>query len=198
MAEVNARGSSAEAVAAVACALVVAAGCGVVDTGVRVVDGGGGGGVSPSPESGGGDKDEAVSVDPVAVLREDPGVSPKVKEMVARPCSGEGYAEGWFPVYDTYTTIGGADVPVVIISVQGCADVVACSGVAASYVYRLWEDRTERVFATEEPMSEVTASDGRLSLQRPVWRPSDPSECPTGADMVPLRWDGDKLVADGE
>ncbi|ASU84096.1 hypothetical protein CDO52_16040 [Nocardiopsis gilva YIM 90087] len=181
------------------CTLSIVSGCGVVDTGVRVTGKSGDATASPTPESSvSPGRREAPSVDAVAVLRADPGVNQDIKDLIAQPCSGDGYGDGWFPVYTSYATLTGTDVRVAIINVQGCADVVACPGVRASYVYRLWEDRTKRVYTSEEALSEVSATGGQLSVQRPIWQPNDPSSCPSGGDMVPLRWDGSKLVAAGE
>ncbi|CAM3963352.1 hypothetical protein NORO109296_15440 [Nocardiopsis rhodophaea] len=199
MAKVDIRGASAITAVVIVCTLAAVSGCGVVDTGVRVEAGSDKGTANPTPEPGADPhRREAPSVDPVAVLREDPGVSQDVKDLIAQPCSGGEYGSGWFPLYASYTTIDDTDIQVVAINVQGCSDVVACTGVQASYVYRIGENRTKRVYTSEERMGEVIVKNGDLFVQRPVWQPNDPPACPRGGELVPLSWDGTRLVADGE
>lgn len=200
MAKVNGRGASAGTAAGIVCALSLVSGCGMVDTGVRVAGQTDSGTVSPAPRpSADPDRREARSIDAVTVLREDPGVSQDVKDIIAQPCTGSGGdGAGWFPVYTNYATLAGTDVRVALIDVQGCADTVACPGTRATYVYRLWDDRTKRVFAAEDSLSEVIAEGGELFVQRSSWQPGAPSACPSGGALIPLRWDGDKLVADDE
>ncbi len=196
MPKVNLRVRADVGAVAVVCVVSVAGGCGMVDTGVRVVEDGGTS--SPTEPPTATAEGESVSVDAVEVLRDDPGVSQDVKDMVDQPCTAEEYNRGWFPVYTRYTSIAGPDIPVVIIDVQGCDDAVACTGVQASYVYRLWEDRTERIYTTTEPMGQVTARGSELVLQRPIWERGDPPACPGGSDTIALTWNGSELVTEDE
>lgn len=174
--------------------LAVIGGCGMVDTGVRVVENTDDRVTRPTatPPTRPGD-DEALSVDPVEVLRDDPGVSQDVKEAIAQPCSDDAY-EGWFPIYSNYATI--EEMPVVIINVQGCADLASCVGRLASYVYRLSERDAERIYTSEGVQSEVRARNGDLFVVRPEWRGDDSATCPTGSEMVPLIWNGDDFEAE--
>lgn len=175
----------------IVCALVAAGGCGIAGDGVRVAEDAGGADTGPSPDSQPHPAEgEAFSIDPVTVLREDPKVRQDIKDLVVQPCTGE----GWFPVETVYATVAGTDVQVVVINVLGCTSPYLCASGYASYVYRLWEDGPEQVFAAEETSTTVFVVDGEFTLEWQVWLPGDPVDCPTGLDSVPLTWDGDELV----
>ena len=181
----------------VMCALIAASGCGIAGDGVRVAEDGGAT-TAPVPESQSHPAaGEAFSVDPVEVLREDPEVRQDIKDLVARPCTGEGYDGSWFPVETVYATVAGTDVQVVIINVLGCTSPYLCATGYASYVYRLWETGAEQIYAAEETSTTVLVTDGEFSLEWPVWEPGDASDCPTGLDSMPLTWDGERLVEGG-
>lgn len=181
----------------VVCALMAAGGCGITGDGVRVAEDGGATtapAADPPTEPAAG---EAFSIDPVAVLREDPGVRQDIKDLVARPCTGDGFDGSFFPVETTYATIAGTDVQVVVVNVLGCDSPYLCASGYASYVYRLWEAGPERVFAAEETSNTVMAADGEFTLERQVWLPGDTADCPTGLDSAPLTWDGDEFTEGG-
>jgi hypothetical protein len=181
----------------VVCALIAAGGCGVTGDGVRVAEDGSAT-TAPVPDSptepAAG---EAFSVDPVAVLREDPAVRQDIKDLVARPCTGDGYDGTWFPVETAYATVAGTDVQVVVIDVLGCTPPYLCATGYASYVYRLWATGPEQVYAAEETSTTVMVADGEFSLEWPVWLPGDDADCPSGLDTAPLTWDGDRFVEGG-
>lgn len=182
----------------IGCALIAAAGCGIAGDGVRIAEDAGDAGTGPVPDSEPHPAEgEAFSVDPVAVLREDPEVRQDIKDLVARPCTGDGYDGSWYPVDTVYATVAGTDVQVVVIDVLGCTPPYPCATGYASYVYRLWEDGPEQVFAAEETSTTVVVTDGEFSLEWPVWLPGDDTDCPTGLDSAPLTWDGDEFVEGG-
>jgi hypothetical protein len=181
----------------VMCALLAAGGCGIAGDGVRVAEDSGAATVpvpdpQHDPEAG-----EAFSIDPVEVLREDPGVRQDIKDLVARPCTGDDFDGTWFPVETAYATVAGTDVQVVVVNVFGCTPAYLCATGYASYVYRLWESGPEQVYAAEETSNTVMVADGEFTLERPVWLPGDDVDCPTGLDAVPLVWDGDRFVEGG-
>jgi hypothetical protein len=176
-------------------ALIAAGGCGIAGDGVRVAENGGGATTAPVPDA---QPDpapgEAFSVDPVEVLREDPDVRQDIKDLVARPCTGDGYDGSWFPVDAVYATIAGTDVQVVVIDVLGCTAPYLCASGYASYVYRLWESGPEQIYAVEETSNTVLVTEGEFTLEWQVWLPGDDADCPTGLDSVPLTWNGERLV----
>ncbi|KIH98067.1 hypothetical protein LP52_15290 [Streptomonospora alba] len=173
-----------------AAAGMAAAGCGVVDTGVRVS------GAAPTPSASApqdGGATTTRTLDAVAVLRGDPGVSETVKDAIARPCT-EGYGAGWYPMYVRYHELPSAGVPVALVNVQGCDGEVACTGGLAGYVYRLWEDRAERVYTTADGASEVAWHDGGPVVERADWAAGSDSEvCPGAVTRTELEWDGARL-----
>lgn len=181
--------------AGVSFALIAAGGCGIAGDGVRVVQDGG---VTTAPVPDAGPHPavgEAFSVDPVEVIREDPEVRQDIKDLVARPCTGDAYDGTWFPVDAVYATIAGTDVQTVAITVLGCTSPYYCASGYASYVYRLWESGPEQIFAAEETSNTVLVADGQFSLEWQVWEPGDAADCPTGLESTPLVWDGERLVA---
>ncbi|GAB3444143.1 hypothetical protein GCM10027570_13180 [Streptomonospora sediminis] len=185
---------AAAALCAAAGALFLAGGCGMVDTGVRIS------GPAPAPSdevSGSGGNNggtTARTVDAVELLREDPGVGDRVKDAVAHPCTEE-YGEGWYPVYLRYTEISGAGIPVALINVQECGASVACHGALAGYVYRLWEDRTERVFTVADGISRVDLHEGGIVVERSLPGELVGARCPV--DRTSLHWNGERLAEEG-
>jgi hypothetical protein len=175
--------------AAVVCALVAAGGCGISGGGVRVAEDAGDATTGPvsQPHPAGG---EAFSIDPVAVLREDPEVRQDIKDLVAHQCTGDGFDGSFFPVDTTYATIAGTDVQVAVVNVYGCTSPYLCASGYASYVYRLWQSGPEQVFAAEEISATVTVAEGAFTVDRQVWLPGDDADCPTGLESTPLAWDG--------
>lgn len=138
----------------------------------------------------------APTIDPVRVLREDRTVSRRIKDALNRPCAG-GYAEGWYPIYLRYATIPGTRVPVALITVQGCRDVVACGGSLGAYAYRIMGDgRAALVYAAQESGSRIEVGRHMLVLNRPGYRRDDAPACPTGTRWAGLHWTGGKLVPD--
>lgn len=182
--------------AVLGCATLVLVGCGVVDDSVHVTERESPRAVSPSLPS---DSDMAsgISIDPVHVLRNDPGIPDRVRKALSQPCASD-YAQGWYPLYTTYIDIPETDIPAVLINVQGCSASVACEGESlAAYVYRLWDDRsTKRVYAANEVGSRLSVEDGALELQQPVLGGTNSAECPERYEETRLTWDGEKLVAE--
>ncbi|MUL41495.1 hypothetical protein FZ103_09955 [Streptomonospora sp. PA3] len=179
-----------------AAGMAAAAGCGVVDTGVRV-SGAAPTPATPAPQS--GDATTTRTLDAVEVLRDDPGVSDAVKDAIARPCT-EGYGAGWYPVYVRYHELPRAGVPVALVNVQGCDGEAACPARLAGYVFRLWEDRAERVYTTADGASRVAWYDGGPVVEHADWAAdSDSQTCPRTVTRTLLEWDGTRLseAADG-
>lgn len=174
---------------------VTAAACGAPGGGLRVEGRAETVAAPPEPVTSGSGRD-SPSVDEIRVLREDPGVGPRVRAAIARPCSNGAFG-GWYPVYTRYTTVGGAGT-VVTINVAGCKeDAVACAGSLASFVYRLRKGRAERVFASAEAGSRVVSAESGLRLVRPVFASGDGDPCPGATRETPLRWDGTRFVEAG-
>jgi hypothetical protein len=180
--------------AALAALSLMTAGCGVVGAGVRAEG-------KPSPlavpeatqAAVGG---QALSIDPVQVLRGDPEVSGRVKQVLRRPCRG-GYADGWFPVYLRYAEVAGPG-QVAMIVVQSCEDDVACSGSLGTYVYRLSKGEARRVYTSAESGTRVVPGDGGLRVSRPAWDGGERGGCPTGSESAALAWNGSTLVREGK
>jgi hypothetical protein len=177
----------------IACALAfipLLAGCGVTGTGVRV-EGRTTPAAAPQIPAGGG---QSPSIDAVQVLRDDPGVSARIKNVIRRPCAGQGYSQGWYPIYVRYVQMPGPGF-VAVVDVQDCAGDVACDELLGSYVYRVDRGRAERIFSSEETGARVAVSGSELVLQRRQWRGGE--SCPTVVMPFPLRWDGHTLEPAG-
>jgi hypothetical protein len=178
------------------CALIASGGCGIAGGGVGIAQDGGAT-TAPAPDAPDPTAGEAFSVDPVEVLREDPDVRQDIKDLVARPCTGDGYDGSWYPLDTAYGTIAGTDVQVVVINVLGCTSPYLCASGYAGYIYRLWESGPEQVFAAEETSNTVLVTDGAFSLEWQVWEPGDDADCPTGLGSAPLVWDGERFTEGG-
>jgi hypothetical protein len=142
------------------------------------------------------------SADPVAILRADPLVSPKVKDGLV-PCEG-----GYYPTDDRYVDLthdGSAELVVTLLSCEPelrakegkpmAAYEAAGSGYAA-YVYDLTTKPPTRLLAVEDGNVELVPYTGTgtdLALIRTKWGPRDDPCCPS--QMFALyRWDGTRLV----
>ncbi|MGC0420869.1 hypothetical protein [Embleya sp. AB8] len=136
-----------------------------------------------------------MSIDPVRVLREDPGVDVKIKATLTPSCGTS------YPVSAQYVNAPGTSaspVPIAVVSVFRCGpETCTVRRDVAAYVYRLFDDgRTERVFDSEEPGSRIEIGKQMLVLQLPAYKGNEPALCPFGERGVGLRWDGGKFVED--
>ncbi len=182
-------------VAALLCALL-AAGC-ATQGGVEVA--GRASQVSPPPSEPTLPSGTPVSADPVAVLRADPGVNPKVKANLV-PCDG-----GQYPTDDRYVDLTGDGAPELVVLLLDCHDdryakaaeepsVVPYPGYAA-YVYNLATEPPTRLLGVEGQSIDVLPGKGKdLVLIRGTWSSEDDPCCPFDQSVVLYRWNGSKLV----
>jgi len=181
-------------------ALLCAAGC-ATQGGVEVA--GRASQVSPPPSAPTLPSGTPASADPVAILRADPQLNPKIKDSL-RPCEG-----GQYPADDRYVDLTGdgeaelvvmlVDCPLDVYAKQGLpleTGVVRYSGYAA-YVYDLATEPPTRLLGVEGAAIELLPYPGRhneLVLIRSSWAERDEPCCPSDQSVVVYRWDGTKLV----
>ncbi|MFI2203028.1 hypothetical protein ACH47Z_20050 [Streptomyces sp. NPDC020192] len=167
-----------------ALALLVAA-CGTGGTGAR--DEGpahasavAGAVTSPSPSPSGGYR----RVDAVALIRNDPAVSPTVKREL-KPCSGDEYQ-----VDVSYGHLTGGSVNDVVVNVLTCGDLVG----VGSYVYRDVGGTYQNVFKAEESpvYAEIDGSD--LTVTKQVYDTDDPVSNPSRETVITYRWKAGRFV----
>ncbi|MEV7426150.1 MULTISPECIES: hypothetical protein [unclassified Streptomyces] len=120
----------------------------------------------------------ARTVDPVALLRDDPAVSRRIKADL-RPCSADAY-----PVDTSYGNLTGGASPDVVINVLTCGDSVGIG----TFVYRFRNEAYENVFAAEEPAVYATIDRGELVVTQQVYAKGDPLSFPSGEDVVTYSW----------
>ncbi|MEW1721798.1 hypothetical protein [Streptomyces sp. NPDC093109] len=133
---------------------------------------------APTPRSSGAGAASAKTVDPVAVLREDPTISKRIKAEL-KPCSGAGY-----PVDTSYGNLTGGTVPDVVINVLTCGDSVGIG----TFVYREKNDAYENVFTAEEPAVYATIDRGELVVTQQIYARGDSVTFPSGEDVVTYGW----------
>ncbi|MFG2293591.1 hypothetical protein [Streptomyces sp. NPDC048603] len=128
-----------------------------------------------------------AKIDPVALLKADPKVSPAIKRDL-KPCTGKE-----FPIDVSYGKVTGNDVPDVVVNVLSCADAVGLG----SYVYREDDARPgtyENVFSDEQPPVYAEIDRGDLVITKPVYGKSDALAYPEGEDVITYRWTGTKFT----
>lgn len=181
-------------------ALLCAAGC-ATQGGVEVA--GRASQVSPPPSAPTLPSGTPASADPVAILRADPQVNPKIKDSL-RPCEG-----GHYPVDDRYVDLTGdgeAELVVLLLECPGDlyvkpessleSGVVRYSGYAA-FVYNLATEPPARLLGVEGPAIDLVTYIGKgneLVLIRSTWSARDDPCCPSGQSVVLYRWNGTELV----
>ncbi|MFJ9342369.1 hypothetical protein ACIRP0_24220 [Streptomyces sp. NPDC101733] len=126
----------------------------------------------------------AGKVDPVALLKTDPKVSPEVKRDL-KPCSGKEY-----PIDVSYGKVTGNSEVDIVVNVLSCADALG----RGSYVYRGDGTKYENVFADEQPPVYAEIDRGDLVVNKPVYGKSDALAYPSGEDVITYRWDGEKFT----
>ncbi|MFD0270764.1 hypothetical protein ACFVGY_29985 [Streptomyces sp. NPDC127106] len=174
--------------------VLFAAGCSTTGTGLR--DGGpartetvakSGAPASPSetaPSQPTPSGKPARKIDPIALLKADPRVSPEVKRDL-KPCTGKEY-----PVDVSYGKVTGGSVTDVVINVLSCADALG----RGSYVYRAEGGTYENVFSDEQPPVYAEIDRGDLVVTKPVYGKSDTLAYPSGEDVITYRWNGEKFT----
>lgn len=181
-------------------ALLYAAGC-ATQGGVEVA--GRASQVSPPPSAPTLPSGTPTSADPVAILRADPQVNPKIKDSL-RPCDG-----GQYPADDRYVDLtGDGEAELVVVLIECPSDLygksprpiesgaVRYAGYAA-YVYNLDTEPPTRLLGVEGPAIDLvpyTASGTELVLIRSTWAARDDPCCPSDQSVVVYRWNGTKLV----
>lgn len=188
-------------VVAVLCVLVlVLAGC-ATQGGVEVA--GRASQVSPPPSVPTLPSGTPSSADPVAVLRADPQVNPKVKASLV-PCEG-----GQYPTDDRYVDLTGDGKAELVVLLLSCPvgqyakpapleelGVLGYSGYAA-YVYNLATEPPTHLLGVEGASIDLVLYPGRgtdLVLIRSTWSARDDPCCPSDQSLVLYRWNGSRLV----
>lgn len=120
-----------------------------------------------------------LTVDPVLLLRRDPGVGGRVKARL-EPCAG-----GAYPVDTTYGDLTGSGVPDVVVNVMTCGGAVGLG----TYVYRERDEKYEDVFAIEESAVHATIDRGELVVTEQVYaKGEEPMSYPSGENVVTYGW----------
>ena len=179
-------------------ALLCAAGC-ATQGGVEIA--GRASQVSPPPSAPTLPSGTPASADPVAILRADPQVNPKIKHTL-RPCEG-----GHYPVDDRYVDLTGDGEAELVVLVLECAGDLYAKPVLesgafrypgyAAFVYNLATEPPARLLGVEGPAIDVvlyTANGNELVLIRGTWSARDDPCCPSDQSVVVYRWNGTELV----
>ena len=180
---------------ALLCCLLVTAGC-ATQGGVEVA--GHASQVSPPPSPPTLPSGTPASADPVAVLRADPQVNPKIKASLV-PCEG-----GYYPTDDRYVDLTGdgeAELVVLLLDCPGSRSGKAAEGLVipypgyAAYVYDLATEPPKHLLGVEGQSIDVLPGKGKdLVLIRSTWSSEDDPCCPFDQSVVLYRWNGSKLV----
>jgi len=159
--------------------------------------------VSPPPSAPTLPSGTPASADPVAILRADPQVNPKIKDSL-RPCES-----GQYPADDRYVDLTGDGEAELVVLLLNCPDslyakpgAVAQSGMLpytgyAAYVYNLATEPPTRLLGVEGAAIDLVPYTGRgtdLVLIRSSWAARDDPCCPSDQSVVLYRWNGTKLV----
>lgn len=161
--------------------------------------------VSPPPSTSPLPSGTPASADPVAVLRADPDLNPKIKAGLV-PC-----VNGDYPVEDRYVDLTGDGTAELVVTLFGCvyhfednsgdgvvnAPVSAAYGGYAAYVYDLATEPPTRLLSFEDSAIDLIVSQKEvheLIVIRNRWGPRDDPCCPTDQLVVQYRWDGTKFI----
>ncbi|WP_443333582.1 hypothetical protein [Streptomyces sp. CB00455] len=140
---------------------------------------------SPSPDASSASAAAPVKkVDPVALLKADPKVSPDIKRDL-KPCTGKEY-----PVDVSYGKVTGGSVVDIVVNVLSCADALG----RGSYVYRAEGATYENVFSDEQPPVYAEIERGDLVITKQIYGKSDVLAYPSGEDVITYRWSGEKFT----
>lgn len=160
--------------------------------------------VSPPPSAPTLPSGTPVSADPVAILRADPLLAPKIKSTLV-PCEG-----GHYPTDDRYVDLTGDGEAELVVLLVSCpvggygkqrgvleTSVAGFSGYAA-YVYDLATEPPTRLLGVEGAAIDLVPSypgkGNELVLIRSSWSARDDPCCPSGQSVVLYRWNGTSLV----
>lgn len=177
------------------CCLLALSGCATTG-GVRVE--GAASQVTPPPSSPPPPSGVTPSFDAVALLRVDPKVGDRVKNVLT-PC-----LQNSFPVDTRYVDVTGDGVAELLVSVVSCdqkwesspavanPDYTRGDGVIANYVYDVVAKPPVNLFALEEParMIDLSKKGGGLQLVHWEYRSTDHSCCPSQQVSKIYRWTG--------
>ncbi|MGW0883014.1 hypothetical protein [Streptomyces sp. NPDC002671] len=128
---------------------------------------------SPSPT------ESYRQVNALALLRQDPAVSPAIKREL-KPCSGE---DG-YPVNVTYGDLTGGPVNDVLVNVVSCGDQV---GIGA-YVYRDEDGAYKNVFKAEESPVYAEIDGAELTVTQQVYDTDDQMSNPSTENVITYDW----------
>ena len=158
--------------------------------------------VSPPPSAPTLPSGTPNSADPVAILRADPQVNPKIKDNLL-PCEG-----GQYPADDRYVDLTGDGEAELVVLLLSCPDSLFTKSAAeagalryfpgyAAYVYDLATEPPTRLLGVEGAAIDLvpyTERGNELVLIRSAWSATDDPCCPSDQSLVLYRWNGTKLV----
>ncbi|GAB1509337.1 hypothetical protein JCM33774_13780 [Actinophytocola sp. KF-1] len=156
--------------------------------------------VSPPPSPPTLPSGTPVSADPVAILRADPQVSPKIKANLV-PCEG-----GQYPADDRYVDLTGDGAAELVVLLFDCHSdryaKAAAEGVVvvpfpgyAVFVYDLATEPPTHLLGVEgQSIDVLPGKDKDLVLIRGTWSAADDPCCPFDQSVVLYRWNGSRLV----
>ncbi|UXY29046.1 hypothetical protein [Streptomyces sp. HUAS TT20] len=134
---------------------------------------------APAPKA----SDTYKRVDAVALVEQDPQVSPAVKRYL-KPCDAKD------PVDVTYGDLTGGPTKDIVVNVLTCADGVG----VGSYVYREEGGRYENVFTAEETPVYAEIDRGDLMVTEQVYDKSDPLSNPSAENVITYSWTAGRFV----
>ncbi|MBN0048110.1 hypothetical protein JS756_29175 [Streptomyces actuosus] len=123
-------------------------------------------------------------VDPVQLVKEDPQVSPSVKQDL-QPCVGDEY-----PVDVSYGDLTGGSAEDVVVNVLTCGDAVG----VGSYVYHEQDGAYANVFTAEESPVYAEIDRGDLVVTKQVYEKNDPVSSPSGEVVITYSWIAGRFV----
>jgi hypothetical protein len=127
---------------------------------------------------------QVEAVDAVALLKNDPKVSDRVKADL-KPCGRDAY-----PVDTSYGNLTGSTSPDVVVNVLTCGDAVGMG----TYVYRGSGKKYANVFAAEEPSVYGAIDRGDLVVTKQVYAKGDPVNEPSGEEVTTYHWSAGKFT----
>jgi hypothetical protein len=160
--------------------------------------------VSPPPSTTTTPSGTPPSADPVAVLRDDETLDPKIRQSLV-PC-----ADGYYPIDDRYVDLTGDGVAELVMTLYSCPEVdekaaaesgatggLYVSGGYAGFVYDLVTKPPTRLLGVQDNSVEFVPSqkgEPGLILIRNRWGENDRPCCPTDQSVVLYKWDGTKFI----